>query len=277
MGRQQESKRERIVAAAALESIAGKTLVDELRNVKLAAGLSFARLESFTPYSRASLERYINGKLFPSRDAVIAIAKVCKADASRLVRLWECAAETGATSSDGVDDRKLANRPESDRLLESSPPPFAVFAEGQRRRFRWPAGRFRRAVLLISGLSVAVMFGVFGLMEGLNFANTNKGFNPNPPSGCRDYYVDFRAYILGRLCWTKNTVMATGLLDNRAGPGPAAVQLCLSKNQDSCNEPVDIAAVDSGQMTQIERTVRLRPGYSAWIRVCVIQYCSQWD
>jgi len=63
-------------------------LAAELRRVKQTAGLSYADLESRTPYSRSSLERYINGKLFPTREAVGAIAEACHADPVRLNELW---------------------------------------------------------------------------------------------------------------------------------------------------------------------------------------------
>jgi transcriptional regulator with XRE-family HTH domain len=69
-------------------------LAAELRRVKRAAGLSFADLQSRTPYSRSSLERYVNGKLFPKRDAVQAMAEACSADPECLLRLWDTAAET---------------------------------------------------------------------------------------------------------------------------------------------------------------------------------------
>lgn len=86
-------------------------LVLELRRAKRASGMSYARLEARTPYSRASLERYVNGKLFPSRDAVLAIAQACGADPELLVRLWDAADLQGVSSL--VDPGILADTGES--------------------------------------------------------------------------------------------------------------------------------------------------------------------
>lgn len=66
-------------------------LVRELRRVKQNSGLSFARLQARTPYSRSSLERYINGKLFPPRKAVDEIARACGANPGELLRIWDIA------------------------------------------------------------------------------------------------------------------------------------------------------------------------------------------
>lgn len=73
---------------------AHERLVGELRRVKQTSGLSYARLQAHTPYSRSSLERYINGKLFPTRQAVREIARACSADPEELLRIWDVAAAT---------------------------------------------------------------------------------------------------------------------------------------------------------------------------------------
>ncbi|MGW5696096.1 helix-turn-helix domain-containing protein [Streptomyces asiaticus] len=73
----------------ALASPAGRQLAAELRRIKQASGLSFARLEARTHYSKASLERYVNGKLFPGRDAVEDIAQACGADPGPLLEFWD--------------------------------------------------------------------------------------------------------------------------------------------------------------------------------------------
>ncbi|MEV6849299.1 helix-turn-helix transcriptional regulator [Actinoplanes sp. NPDC051411] len=70
---------------------AHQQLVTELRRLKHASGLSYARLQAHTPYSRSSLERYVNGKLFPSRQAVCEIAQACGAEPDELLRIWDVA------------------------------------------------------------------------------------------------------------------------------------------------------------------------------------------
>jgi len=81
---------------------AHERLVVELRRVKQASGLSYARLQAHTPYSRSSLERYINGKLFPTRQAVSEIAQACGADPEELLKIWEVAANPPATPNHPV-------------------------------------------------------------------------------------------------------------------------------------------------------------------------------
>jgi transcriptional regulator with XRE-family HTH domain len=83
-------------------------LVAELRRIKLASGLSFARMEARTPYSRASLERYVNGKLWPTRQAVETIATACDADPAPLLRLWD---EASAPDEPAVVVRKRRRWP----------------------------------------------------------------------------------------------------------------------------------------------------------------------
>ncbi|MFD2417281.1 helix-turn-helix domain-containing protein [Amycolatopsis pigmentata] len=78
-----------VVDAAPPEAPPGRRLAAGLRQAKQSAGRSYADLECRTPYSRSSLERYINGKLFPTRDAVRAIAEACEVDPLPLLRLWE--------------------------------------------------------------------------------------------------------------------------------------------------------------------------------------------
>jgi transcriptional regulator with XRE-family HTH domain len=108
------------------KTAACQELADELRRVKCAAGLSFADLQSRTPYSKSSLERYVNGKLFPRRDAVQAMAKACDADPERLLKLWDAAAET--------------------------PEPATVVAAKPRRRWRFQA--IAGVAALVVGLGV---------------------------------------------------------------------------------------------------------------------------
>ncbi|PXX71414.1 ricin-type beta-trefoil lectin protein [Nocardia tenerifensis] len=62
-------------------------LAAELRGIKQKAGHSFTHLQSRTSYSRSTLERYINGKLLPTREAVTAIARACDVDPQRLMEL----------------------------------------------------------------------------------------------------------------------------------------------------------------------------------------------
>lgn len=67
----------------------GAQLVDELRRLKDRAGLSLAQLATRTWYSKSSLERYINGKVFPPRRVVEAISDSCGGDTDAMIAIWE--------------------------------------------------------------------------------------------------------------------------------------------------------------------------------------------
>lgn len=75
------------------ESVQSTTdgLARELRLLKDRAGLSLARLAARCWCSRSSLERYLNGKVFPPRDTVQAISDTCGGDTAAVLTLWELA------------------------------------------------------------------------------------------------------------------------------------------------------------------------------------------
>ncbi|WP_341483566.1 helix-turn-helix transcriptional regulator [Streptomyces endophytica] len=70
-----------------------RQLVVQLRRLKDHSGLSLASLAAKTAYSKSSWERYLNGKKLPPREAVEALARICDADATRLLALHEVAAQ----------------------------------------------------------------------------------------------------------------------------------------------------------------------------------------
>ncbi|MER7153979.1 helix-turn-helix transcriptional regulator, partial [Streptomyces lydicus] len=70
-----------------------RQLVVQLRRLKDHSGLSLVSLAARTPYSKSSWERYLNGKKLPPREAVVALARVCDADPTRLLALHEVAAQ----------------------------------------------------------------------------------------------------------------------------------------------------------------------------------------
>lgn len=149
---------DRTAREAALGSAAGRELVTELRYAKQVAGLSFARLESLTPYSRASLERYVNGKLFPSRHAVAAITQVCQGDTLKLVALWETAVRAGrAPAAGGSCFPTLPHRPDEMAPLNESLSPAITTVMAEHLPNRLLVGTERRMMLVI-----AVIFAFLG-------------------------------------------------------------------------------------------------------------------
>ncbi|KDR59995.1 peptidoglycan-binding protein [Streptomyces albidoflavus] len=76
-----------------LDPQAGR-LVDRLRRLKDATGLSFTALATRTSYSRSSWERYLNGRKLPPADAVTELAVLAGADPDRMLALHTLAAQT---------------------------------------------------------------------------------------------------------------------------------------------------------------------------------------
>lgn len=90
-------------------------LVVQLRWLKDHSGLSLSSLQTKTGYSRASWERYLNGKALPPRRAVEELARASGVDPTRLLAVHEVAEE--------------AWRQEPDTSKTAEPP----HAEGVRR------------------------------------------------------------------------------------------------------------------------------------------------
>ncbi|ESP97517.1 peptidoglycan-binding domain-containingprotein [Streptomyces sp. GBA 94-10 4N24] len=76
-----------------LDPQAGR-LVDRLRRLKDATGLSFTALATRTSYSRSSWERYLNGRKLPPAEAVTELAALAGADPDRMLALHTLAAQT---------------------------------------------------------------------------------------------------------------------------------------------------------------------------------------
>lgn len=245
----QEEERERSVAGP-LASTAGQDLVRELRRMKATSGLSFARLGTKTPYSRASLERYVNSKLFPSRHAVGEIARACGADPTEALRLWD-AAVVAEAPVEAVVETAVDQRP---ALVD--------------RRIGWR----RRTRLAVMALALAVL--VLALNTGAAPRTGSAG--PASADGCRDYLVEIRVYTVGRMCWTAKDATVSGYLINPTEPGPGLVQLCISNKPNSCFQVVDLATANTGQQVRYQQTVGLPSGYGIWIRTCLSGYCTWW-
>src|SRR5436190_21463816 len=99
----------------------GAELADELRRMKDRAGLSLAQLATRTWYSKSSLERYINGKVFPPRRVVEAISDSCGGDTVALIAAWERA---WSTQRDRIGQPPRPER--ADRAGESRPVPMEL-------------------------------------------------------------------------------------------------------------------------------------------------------
>lgn len=254
-------------AAVALTSSAGRRLAAELRRIKQASGLSFARLEARTNYSRASLERYVNGKLFPSRDAVEDIAQACGADPRPLLELWDDALEAGAQPP--PDDKASP--------AEAAKPPETA-ASPSEEPGRAPRAA-RRRLFLFAGLGLALL--ALGLVllpfSPLSPFGSEPSSKAAPTSGCRDYNAELRAYSVGTVCWTSARATVTGYVKNPDGTGKAVAQLCISNRPNVCSQTIELAAAGPGGTSRYRRTVTLPAGHGVWVRTCAEDLCTQWD
>ncbi|MFG3228564.1 DUF2690 domain-containing protein [Kitasatospora sp. NPDC048194] len=79
---------------------AARRLADELRALKDATGLSLAELAGRTHYSRASWERWLNGKRVVTEQALEALVASVECDAAELRRLWRLAVEPVGAPAD---------------------------------------------------------------------------------------------------------------------------------------------------------------------------------
>ncbi|MGW3203281.1 helix-turn-helix domain-containing protein [Streptomyces sp. NPDC001135] len=72
-----------------------RQLAVRMRRIKDHSGLSLQALAARTGYSRASWDRYLNGRSLPPKEAVAALARACDMDPARLLALHEVAVAAG--------------------------------------------------------------------------------------------------------------------------------------------------------------------------------------
>ncbi|GAB7183319.1 DUF2690 domain-containing protein [Kitasatospora sp. Ki12] len=94
-----------------------RRLAEELRAIKDAAGLSLSELASRTHYSRASWERWLNGKRVVTEQALEALIGAVDCDGAALRALRERA----VTAPDGPDEPSVGDAPAEESLAEESP------------------------------------------------------------------------------------------------------------------------------------------------------------
>ncbi|POX53388.1 XRE family transcriptional regulator [Streptomyces sp. Ru72] len=97
-------------------------LAAELRELKARTGMSLARLEERTPYSKSSWERYLNGKTLPPRQAVLDLCRLAHEPAARCLALWGLA-ESEASGRARAEESPTAPAQQSSPPPASSPSP----------------------------------------------------------------------------------------------------------------------------------------------------------
>ncbi|MFD8702556.1 DUF2690 domain-containing protein [Kitasatospora sp. NPDC059648] len=162
-------------------SAPARLLAEELRAIKDAAGLSLSELAGRTHYSRASWERWLNGKRVVTEQALEALIGAVDCDAAALRRLWRQATERAAEATTGeattagaaaagqtAEEAATVGEPaaepaDGDGAVPAEPAPTAEEAPGPA-----PAGPavvwWRRPVALVSG---AVVLALLLVLVGL--------------------------------------------------------------------------------------------------------------
>ncbi|MFE5582238.1 DUF2690 domain-containing protein [Kitasatospora sp. NPDC056531] len=176
-----------------------RRLVEELRAIKDAAGLSLAELATRTHYSRASWERWLNGKRVVTEQALEALVGAVECDAAQLRRLWrlavdpaaeEPAAEEPAADAPSVEEpagaaaavtaataATAATGEESaaEELLTAGP----AADEADRPAAAW----WRRPAVLVSSAAVlALLLVLVGLRATRHHGQASAADAPTPPA-----------------------------------------------------------------------------------------------
>ncbi|MFJ9842948.1 DUF2690 domain-containing protein [Kitasatospora sp. NPDC101155] len=177
-----------------------RRLAEELRAIKDTAGLSLAELATRTHYSRASWERWLNGKRVVTEQALEALVGAVECDAAELRRLWRLAVEPAAEESTAAEE-PAADAPSVEEPGEAPVAVPAVTAataatgeesaaeelltggpaaeEADRPAVAW----WRRPAVLLSGAAVlALLLVLVGLRITRHHDQASAADAPTPPA-----------------------------------------------------------------------------------------------
>ncbi|MER6737544.1 helix-turn-helix domain-containing protein [Streptomyces puniciscabiei] len=108
-----------------------RQLAVQMRRIKDHSGLGLQALAARTGYSRASWDRYLNGRSVPPQEAVAALARACDIDPARLLALHEVAVAAGRGGESGAGPTEEAE-PGADSV-PGERKPAAGSGSGRRR------------------------------------------------------------------------------------------------------------------------------------------------
>ncbi|MEU8027448.1 peptidoglycan-binding protein [Streptomyces sp. NPDC049099] len=129
-----------------------RQLAVQMRRIKDHSGLGLQALAARTGYSRASWDRYLNGRSLPPQEAVAALARACDIDPARLLALHEVAVAAGR-GGPGNPGRAAETDAETDAGRDSGPGSGPDSGPGEQET----AGRGRRWRLFAVVLASAVL------------------------------------------------------------------------------------------------------------------------
>ncbi|MER7704760.1 DUF2690 domain-containing protein [Kitasatospora sp. NPDC097605] len=164
-----------------------RRLTEELRAVKDATGLSLSELAVRTHYSRASWERWLNGKRVVTEQALDALIGAVECDGPALRALWDRTAAAAADADEGTAPEAAAPDAEPDAEPGAEPdagPGAATAAEGAQdaepARDAEPAARpaRRRPVALVAAAVVAALLLALAGVQVLSPGDSGDGAAP---------------------------------------------------------------------------------------------------
>ncbi|MEU9440372.1 helix-turn-helix domain-containing protein [Streptomyces sp. NPDC048304] len=134
-----------------------RQLAVQMRRIKDHSGLGLQALAARTGYSRASWDRYLNGRSLPPQEAVAALARACNADPARLLALHEVAVAAGRGGGEAEETGE--NRGTGETGEEVTEPESGPAGEERKGRVRG-----RRRVLTAVVTSVVLLAAVIALL-----------------------------------------------------------------------------------------------------------------
>ncbi|MFJ3215145.1 DUF2690 domain-containing protein [Kitasatospora sp. NPDC086801] len=170
-----------------------RLLAEELRAIKDAAGLSLSELAARTHYSRASWERWLNGKRVITGQALEALTGAVDCDGPTLRALWEQAVagpeEDGEPAAQATPGKPPAAEPPTDRTgaPDTSDAPVASGAPYEPDEpdgaATPPAAWWRRPAMLLTGAAVlAALLVLIGLRATRHREQPATVAEPVPPA-----------------------------------------------------------------------------------------------
>ncbi|WP_199547040.1 helix-turn-helix transcriptional regulator [Streptomyces sp. N35] len=188
-----------------------RQLAVQLRRLKDRGGLSFTALAAKTSYSSSSWERCLNGKKPVPREAVEELARLCGADATRLLVLHEAATATAsadrtphppplpATGDARRTSMALMSRREADAVPAGhpadEPPPQARSARGGTLAVaRTVRGRLIAGALIATAFGAGLLVGAQWLGAGERAPATTAEYRVGATYACENVHHDGRLY-----------------------------------------------------------------------------------
>jgi hypothetical protein len=126
---------------------AARRLVVTLRVLSDQVGVGMTGLARKTPFSRASWDRYLNGRVLPAREAVVALVELAGAEPASVLAEWELASSAQAAVAGAETGNGSPGRPAAGPGLEpGAPVPAASAVMGWR-------GGYTAVVLAVAAVS----------------------------------------------------------------------------------------------------------------------------